>query len=76
MATIPERSQAVGRSVCEIGEDSAFPEACLIAGIYRGDTDEFIIPRGAVVINAGDTVFLTADTNDIRKAAAYLQKKK
>jgi len=74
IAVIPTGSVAHGKTVADIARDEAFPRACVIAGIYREDTQEFIIPRGMRELRSGDKVFLAADANNISRAAAYLQK--
>ncbi len=74
IAIIPENSAAHGKTVADIAKDERFPQACVIAGIYRDATGEFIIPRGTKQVRAGDKLFLAADTANISRAAAYLQK--
>jgi len=74
IAVIPENSVAHGKTVADIARDEDFPKACVIAGIYREATGEFIIPRGMREVRAGDKLFLAADTGQIARAAAYLQK--
>ena len=74
VAVVPERSLVHGKMVQEIVQDKRFPSACLIAGIFRQESDEFIIPRGSVEVRSGDKVFLAASAEDITKAAAVLQK--
>jgi Trk K+ transport system NAD-binding subunit len=44
----------------------------MVAGIYRTDTNEFVIPRGDRKLKVNDRLFLVADTADIRRAATYL----
>lgn len=74
VAVVPEGSVVHGKTVMEIGRHEEFPDQCLITGIFRQEDDEFIIPRGGIEVRSGDNVFLTADADNIRKAAAYLQK--
>ena len=74
IAAIPEGSIAHGKTVADIAKDEQFPKACVIAGIYREETGEFIIPRGMREVRSGDKLFLAADTSSISRAAAYLQK--
>ncbi len=69
---VPDESQACGRTVEQIARSSKFPEDCVIAGIFRPETGQFIIPRGHVTIEAGDRVYLAANTEDIQQAARYL----
>lgn len=74
--TIPEGAAIDGKQMMEIGADPEFPAGCVIAGIYRQETQEFIIPRGTAVIRVGDRVFLAADQQSLRRAAKFLHKKK
>ncbi|MFO7899669.1 MAG: TrkA family potassium uptake protein [Planctomycetota bacterium] len=76
IAVVPEKSVVHGKTIAEIAQDEAFPKACVIAGIYREESEEFIIPRGMREIRSGDKLFLAADTNNISRAANYLQKTK
>ena len=69
---IPESSRADGKTIAEITRETEFPKDCVVAGIYRANSNEFIIPRGDRKIQFGDSVFLVADARDIRKAATYL----
>jgi len=69
---IPENSRADGKTIAEITSESDFPKDCVVAGIYRSNADEFIIPRGNRTVQVGDSVFLVAGSSDIRKAANYL----
>ena len=72
MLRIPESSPAAGKTIEEIARNPEFPDQSVIAGIYRPDGEEFIIPRGQAAIKAGDQVFLVANTEDIRKASRCL----
>jgi trk system potassium uptake protein TrkA len=69
---IPKDSKADGKTIAEITREEEFPRDCVVAGIYRTDTNEFIIPRGDRKFKVGDSIFLVADAKDIRKAANYL----
>ena len=73
IAVIPENSPAHGKTVADIAKDPKFPDACVIAGIFREETGEFIIPRGTREVRTGDKLFLAADTANISRAAAFLQ---
>ncbi len=74
VATLPDGALVDGKTVQEVGGDSEFPIDCVIAGIYRDSTQEFIIPRGPIVINANDQLFLAANAATIRKATKFLQR--
>jgi len=76
VATIPEDAVVDGRTVQDVGTSKAFPDECIIAGIFRAAEEEFIIPRGPIVLHAGDHVFLAANAGNVRKAAKFLQRTK
>jgi trk system potassium uptake protein TrkA len=78
VAAVPEGSLAHGKMVQEIAADAGFPRECVIAGIYRREEDEedFIFPRGGIEIHEGDQVFLASNSENVRKAAEYLQRTK
>ncbi len=69
---IPNGSKADGKTIADITREEDFPKDCVVAGIYRTGTQEFVIPRGDRKFKVGDSIFLVADTADIRKAANYL----
>jgi len=76
VATIPEGAKVHGMTVKTIAQDSRFPQECVIAGIFRKESEEFIFPRGGIEVRAGDQLFLTASSANIRAAARFLQKTK
>lgn len=76
VATIPERAVVHGNTVQQIAQHPAFPQECVIAGIFRQRDDKFIFPRGAITVSSGDQVFLAAGTEQIQKAAIFLQRRK
>jgi len=76
VATIPEGAKVHGQTVQRIAQSRDFPEECVVAGIYRRDTKQFIFPRGAIQLLAGDQVFLAADISHITAAAQHLQRTK
>jgi len=67
-----EGCKAAGRTVAELTGDVGFPADCVIIGLLRAATGEFILRRGQVTIQAGDQVYLAAYADDVRKAARYL----
>ncbi|HHH75498.1 MAG TPA: TrkA family potassium uptake protein [Phycisphaerae bacterium] len=73
--TIPEGSAAHSLTVSQVATAESFPDKCIITGIYRPDTEEFLIPRGSAELLVGDRVFLVAEQPDLRKASKYLHKK-
>jgi potassium/hydrogen antiporter len=52
---VPEDSAAAGRQIVDLG----LPKEALILLIARGE--EFVVPRGGTVIEAGDTLLVLAD---------------
>ena len=56
IARVPEGSQVDGWTIERIANSPDFPDDCVIAGLYREKTDEFIVPRGNRVLLAGDQV--------------------
>ena len=74
VAIIPEGAVVHGQTVQEIAQHKEFPKECIIAGIFRREPEQFVFPRGAVQVHVGDQVFLAADTENVRKAAKFLQK--
>lgn len=71
-AKVSAESRAAGRTVAEVAQDADFPADCVMAGIFRPATGEFIIPRGNVTIEAEDRVYLAAGSEDISRAVRYL----
>ena len=69
---VPDESRAAGLTIEQIARNADFPTDCVIVGILRADTGQFIIPRGHVTVQAGDRVYLAANTTEIRKAARWL----
>jgi trk system potassium uptake protein TrkA len=76
VATVPDKAKSHGMTVKDIAQHKHFPNDCVIAGILRGDTGEFVFPRGAAEVRSGDQVFLVADEHDVKRAAQFLLKKK
>jgi len=76
LAKIPEHSPADGKTVADVAQNPAFPEKCVITGILHGEPEVFVIPRGNVVLNSGDSVFLAAHPDAVRQAADFFLGKK
>lgn len=74
VAVVPEGARVDGLTVAEIAGDRGFPEDCVIAGIYRESSREFIIPRGKKSVRAGDQVFLAAEAAALKAASEWLQR--
>jgi len=73
--TVPDGARAAGMTVAQVTADPDFPDACVITGIYRPETQTFIIPRGEAELRAGDRVFLVAARRDLRRASRFLHRK-
>jgi trk system potassium uptake protein TrkA len=69
---VPAESRAAGRTIQDIAGDADFPKDCVICGVFRPEKGEFIVPRGSVKIEAGDRVYLAANSDQVRRAARYL----
>jgi len=76
VVVIPDGARVRGKTVMEIDQHKDFPRECVIAGIYREETKNFIFPRGDIDVRAGDQVFLAADADNVRKGAEFLQRTK
>jgi len=76
VATIPEGAKVDGMTISDVAKSRHFPEECVVAGIYREADERFIIPRGSIELRGGDQVFLSATTEDVRRAAEFLQRTK
>ena len=76
VAAIPDDAIVDGSTVQQIAANSDFPDDCNIAGIFRESTEEFIIPRGPIIVRAGDRIFLAASSASVRCAARFFQKTK
>ena len=74
--TIPEGARASGMTIREIASDDGFPGECIFTGIYRGNGDDFLIPRGDAVLREGDTVFLVSSGTHIKRATDFLTRRK
>ena len=71
---IPEGAVVSGRDVREVAAEADFPDECVITGIYRPETQQFIVPRGSAELHSGDRVFLVAEHPNLRKASRFLHR--
>jgi trk system potassium uptake protein TrkA len=58
---VPETSRAAGRTIAEIAQDERFPTDCVIVGILRSATGDYVVPRGHA-----------AHTSTIREAVRFV----
>jgi len=68
---VTEGSPAADKSVAELTQMKDFPGDCVIAGIYREVTGDFIFPRGSAKFRADDQVFVAAGVEAVRKASEF-----
>jgi trk system potassium uptake protein TrkA len=69
--TIPAGSVGAGRTVMELATRKDFPRSGVFAALYReGGTVE--APRGSSVVDAGTTVLLVAQRDEVRRAITAL----
>jgi trk system potassium uptake protein len=71
--TIPEASRAVGRTVSEVVAQRRWPDAAVVAGIYREETGQLVIPHGDERLRAGDEVLVCAAAEAGRDAIDALE---
>jgi len=69
---VPREARVIGMSVKDIAQSKDFPEQCVFVGNYDKDKETFQIPRGANILQEGDTVFLVSNSQHIKQAADYL----
>jgi trk system potassium uptake protein TrkA len=74
--TVPLGATVSGKTVSEIAADPAFPSECVITGIYRRESSDFVIPRGSAEVREGDRVFLVAARGNLKKASKFLHRKR
>jgi len=72
--TIPDGAAVAGKTLSEIAASAKFPSECIVTGIYRPRTHEFVIPGGKAQVHAGDRVFLVAASPNLKKASKFLHK--
>jgi trk system potassium uptake protein TrkA len=65
-------SRAAGKSVKDVAAGAEFPQECVLIAVFNPEKEEFAIPRGNRIINAGDEIFLIASAEDVKKAADLL----
>ena len=72
--TIPEGAAVSGKTLREVGGSPDFPSECIVTGIFRPRSQQFIIPRGSAQIESGDRVFLVATRPDLKQASRFLHR--
>ncbi len=68
---VTDGSRAADKSVAQLTQMKGFPSDCVIAGIFRETTDEFIFPRGNQKFRVDDQVFMAAGDDAIRNAGGF-----
>ncbi|MCD4820304.1 MAG: TrkA family potassium uptake protein [Candidatus Cloacimonetes bacterium] len=71
---IDKNSKVAKMTIKDIAQNNKFPNECVFMGIYRQDSDEFLIPRGDNILNEDDTVFIVSKTDFIKQASEFLTK--
>jgi trk system potassium uptake protein TrkA len=66
-----EGALAADKTVAELTQMKDFPSDCVIAGIFREVTGDFIFPRGNQKFRDDDQVFVAAGVEAVRKAAEF-----
>lgn len=74
--TVPEKSHIVGRTIHDVTSDKRYPKDCLIVGIFHGETERLIIPKGNEVIGAGDQLVLCALAATAKDIPKYFETRK
>jgi trk system potassium uptake protein TrkA len=69
--TIPAGSVGAGRTVMELAARPDFPQSGVFAALYR-EGGGVEAPRGSSVVDAGTTVLLVAQREDVRRAITAL----
>jgi trk system potassium uptake protein TrkA len=69
--TIPAGSVGAGRTVMELAARPDFPQSGVFAALYR-EGGGVEAPRGSSVVEAGTTVLLVAQREDVRRAITAL----
>ena len=72
---VPDDWERGGASVADVASSEDFPEKCVITGIFCESEGEFVIPRGNSQIHAGDKLFLAAELEELKAAAAFFRVK-
>lgn len=70
---VPDEWGRDGTSVAEIASSSQFPEGCVITGIFREASNEFVIPRGGSKVHSGDQLFLASDFESLKAVTAFFK---
>jgi trk system potassium uptake protein TrkA len=69
--TIPAGSPAAGKTVMELAARPDFPKSAVFAALYR-EEGRVEAPRGSSVIDAGTTVLLVTQREDVHRAIVAL----
>jgi len=76
MVVVPKDAKVAGRKIMDIVKAGKFPSQCIFIAVYNKQKEEFSIPRGEQVVNAGDELFLISAAEDIKKVVDILTAKK
>lgn len=70
--TIPEGAAVAGETVESIARSPDFPSRCVVIAVYRGESGELLIPRGAQTVFERDELFLISPGEDIPAVSEFL----
>lgn len=70
--TIPEGAKVAGETVENIARNPAFPPQCVVIAVYRSESGELLIPRGAQTVFEHDELFLISPGEDIPAVSGFL----
>jgi len=72
MVVIPKGAKVAGKNVESITKSQKFPNQCVFIAVHNPSVEEISFPKGEHIINEGDSVFLIAPAEDVKKAADFL----
>ena len=74
--TIPPKARSIGMTIRDIADQKGFPKDCVLVGIYREATGDYIIPRGDAVLQENAIVFVVSKDNTVEGAAEVMTRRK
>lgn len=71
---IPEDGKVVGKTISEVASNQEMPQESIIAGIYKEDEEEFVVPRGNIKLSGGSDLFVITKPELVAPTAKYLMR--
>ncbi|MCT7959659.1 TrkA family potassium uptake protein [Laspinema sp. D1] len=71
--SIPDNSQAIGRSLADIARDPRFPQGSLIIGYQPYPHSDLVIPNGSTVIELHSTILIVTKQNCLHKMIDFMK---